>query len=170
MRSANAVLERQSTHQTSSWCLPAHHLTTTRTSSCTLHSQFGMPTVGVMDDTTFREILNAVTAESDADPTRIDFANATRDIAKVVFCAALHFVHVHTCTYARSDTTHNTHARTHHTEAHTHTHAHRPRTPTCTARSHRCGYMVHTHERTHARTEHASKSCWICCARVSIRQ
>lgn len=42
--------------------------------------KFGAPSVGVMDDTTFREILTALAQESKANPQRIDFFNATRDI------------------------------------------------------------------------------------------
>merc|ERR1711969_213595 len=41
-----------------------------------------------MDDTTFREILRALTEESEADPSRIDFANATRDITANMYSRA----------------------------------------------------------------------------------
>ena len=50
--------------------------------------KFGAPSVGVMDDTTFREILRALTEESEADPSRIDFANATRDITANMYSRA----------------------------------------------------------------------------------
>jgi hypothetical protein len=50
--------------------------------------KFGRPSVGVMDDTTFREILNAVAEESAADPSRVDFANATRVITANMYSRA----------------------------------------------------------------------------------
>jgi len=42
--------------------------------------KFGAPSVGVMDDTTFREILRAVVEEAAADPARSDFAAAAANI------------------------------------------------------------------------------------------
>jgi hypothetical protein len=60
------------TYQTWDWYLM-------RAANTTL--KFGAPAVGVMDDTTFREILVALNQESSADPSRIDLVNATRDIA-----------------------------------------------------------------------------------------
>lgn len=50
--------------------------------------KFGRPSVGVMDDTVFREILKALAEESAADPSRIDFANATRDITDNMYSRA----------------------------------------------------------------------------------
>jgi len=42
--------------------------------------KFGAPTVGVMDDTTFREILNAVSIECEADSSRQDLCGAMATI------------------------------------------------------------------------------------------
>ena len=47
--------------------------------------KFGAPSVGVMDDTTFREILNALTEEAEADPSRTDFAAAVSQITANMF-------------------------------------------------------------------------------------
>ena len=44
-----------------------------------------------MDDTTFREILNALTEESETDPSRIDLFNATRDITQNMYRRAAGF-------------------------------------------------------------------------------
>lgn len=53
--------------------------------------KFGAPSVGVMDDTTFREILNALSEESVADPTRHDFSSAVQGITANMFQRAVGF-------------------------------------------------------------------------------
>ena len=53
--------------------------------------KFGAPQVGVMDDTTFREILNAVTEEAAADPARADFAAAAKNISASMLARAAWF-------------------------------------------------------------------------------
>ena len=47
--------------------------------------KFGAPSVGVMDDTVFREILNALMEEAEADPSRTDFATAASQITANMF-------------------------------------------------------------------------------------
>jgi hypothetical protein len=58
--------------------------------------KFGAPSssgdyYGVMDDTTFREILRALSEESVADASRIDFFNAARDITANMYTRAVSF-------------------------------------------------------------------------------
>ena len=67
-------------------CLAPYHRYLMRAANTTL--KFGSPSVGVMDDTTFREILNAVAEESVANPDRVDFFNATRDITANMYSRA----------------------------------------------------------------------------------
>lgn len=50
--------------------------------------KFGAPSVGVMDDTTFREILRAVVEEAEADPARRDFAVAAANITSNMYSRA----------------------------------------------------------------------------------
>jgi len=53
--------------------------------------KFGAPSVGVMDDTTFREILNALNEECQADSTRIDFCSSASRITANMYTRATGF-------------------------------------------------------------------------------
>ena len=53
--------------------------------------KFGAPQVGVMDDTTFREILQAVAEEAAHDPSRGDFAFAAKNITSSMRARAAWF-------------------------------------------------------------------------------
>ena len=53
--------------------------------------KFGAPTVGVMDDTTFREILQALSDECAADKSRADFCGAVETITENMYQRAVGF-------------------------------------------------------------------------------